>query len=106
MAKRARRALLRIVPPLLLCAPLTGQTPAPAPAVAQSPAQSPVQSPVQSPAEDLFARKCGSCHSPLYSLLKLLTPEDEWLATQKLFSEGGHGYGELKASALEPRLLT
>jgi hypothetical protein len=44
--------------------------------------------------------------SPLYSLLKLLTPEDEWLATQKLFSEGGHGYGELKASALEPRLLT
>jgi tryptophanyl-tRNA synthetase len=32
--------------------------------------------------------------STLYSLLKLLTPDDEWPGTRKLFSEGGHGYGE------------
>ena len=50
-----RRALLWIFPPLLLSAPLAAQ--APAPAVAQSPAAA------QSPAEDLFARKCGSCHT-------------------------------------------
>jgi tryptophanyl-tRNA synthetase len=34
--------------------------------------------------------------STLYSLLKLLTPGDEWPATRKLFTEGGHGYGEMK----------
>lgn len=38
--------------------------------------------------------------STLYSLLKLLTPEDEWPATQKLFSEGGHGYEEMKSRLL------
>jgi tryptophanyl-tRNA synthetase len=38
--------------------------------------------------------------STLYSLLKLLTPEDEWPATRKLFSEGGHGYGEMKSRLL------
>ena len=34
--------------------------------------------------------------STLYSLLKLLTPDEEWPATRQLFTEGGHGYGEMK----------
>ena len=38
--------------------------------------------------------------STLYSLLKLLTPDGEWPATRKLFSEGGHGYGEMKSRLL------
>ena len=38
--------------------------------------------------------------STLYSLLKLLTPDEEWPATRKLFSEGGHGYGEMKSRLL------
>ena len=38
--------------------------------------------------------------SALYSLLELLTPADEWPATEQLFSEGGHGYGEMKRRLL------
>lgn len=38
--------------------------------------------------------------STLHSLLKLLTPDGEWPATRKLFSEGGHGYGEMKSRLL------
>ncbi len=38
--------------------------------------------------------------SSLYSLLKLLTPDEEWPATRQLFSEGGHGYGEMKTRLL------
>jgi tryptophanyl-tRNA synthetase len=36
----------------------------------------------------------------LYSLLELLTPADEWPANEKLFSEGGHGYAEVKRRLL------
>lgn len=52
-----RRAVLWIFPPLLLSTPLAAQ----APAVAA--VQVPAPAPAQSPAEDLFARKCGSCHT-------------------------------------------
>jgi len=52
-----RRAVLWIFPPLLH--PAGAGAPAPAAAVAQVP----VPAPAQSPAEDLFARKCGSCHT-------------------------------------------
>lgn len=38
--------------------------------------------------------------SPLFSLLKLLTPEREWPVTRRLFTEGGHGYGEMKSRLL------
>lgn len=38
--------------------------------------------------------------STLYSLLELLTPDDEWPDTRKLFSEGGHGYGKMKSRLL------
>ncbi len=38
--------------------------------------------------------------STIYSLLKLLTPVEQWPATRKLFSEGGHGYGEMKGRLL------
>lgn len=38
--------------------------------------------------------------STLYSLLKLLTPDEEWPDTRTLFSEGGHGYGEMKTRLL------
>ena len=70
-----RLALLWILPPLLLSAPLSAQAPtsAAAPAApssvsaattatAAAPA-APPQAQEQSPAEDLFARKCGSCHT-------------------------------------------
>ena len=36
----------------------------------------------------------------LYALLKLFTPPEEWPATKKLFTEGGHGYGEMKKRLL------
>ncbi|HSD65207.1 MAG TPA: tryptophan--tRNA ligase [Vicinamibacteria bacterium] len=38
--------------------------------------------------------------STLHALLKLLTPDEEWPATRRLFTEGGHGYGELKSRLL------
>lgn len=38
--------------------------------------------------------------SPLYRLLELLTPHEEWPETRKLFTEGGHGYGEMKSRLL------
>ncbi|MBK6407416.1 MAG: cytochrome c [Holophagales bacterium] len=70
-----RPALLWILPPLLLSAPLSAQAPASATApatpssvpaattaTAAAPA-APPQAQEQSPAEDLFARKCGSCHT-------------------------------------------
>lgn len=54
-----RRAVLWIFPSLVLSAPLAAQ--APAPAAVQVPASA--SAPAQSPAEDLFSRKCGSCHT-------------------------------------------
>ncbi len=38
--------------------------------------------------------------SPLHRLLELLTPREEWPATARLFTEGGHGYGEIKSRLL------
>lgn len=66
-----RPALLWILPPLLLTAPLAARAPA-EPATQSAPSSGPgataptaaaVVAPPQSPAEDLFARKCGSCHT-------------------------------------------
>ena len=37
---------------------------------------------------------------PLYSLLKLLTPPEQWADTRRLFTAGGQGYGALKARLL------
>ncbi|MGE5236468.1 MAG: tryptophan--tRNA ligase [Acidobacteriota bacterium] len=36
----------------------------------------------------------------LYTLLKLLTPPDQWPATKRMFTEGGTGYGDLKKRLL------
>ncbi|NLN10995.1 MAG: tryptophan--tRNA ligase [Acidobacteria bacterium] len=36
----------------------------------------------------------------LYALLRLLTAESDWPATRRLFTEGGHGYGEIKKHLL------
>ena len=73
-----RPALLWILPPLLLSASLSAQSPASVAAQATPPndpaataataatasaAAAPPQALEQSPAEDLFARKCGSCHT-------------------------------------------
>jgi tryptophanyl-tRNA synthetase len=37
---------------------------------------------------------------PLYSLLKLLTPPEEWSRTRQLFTAGGQGYDALKKRLL------
>jgi mono/diheme cytochrome c family protein len=58
--KRVRQAALWLLSPLLLTAPLAAQGTVPA-AAAAAPAAPPAAA--QSPAEDLFARKCGSCHT-------------------------------------------
>ena len=42
----------------------------------------------------------------LYALLELLTPAREWPATERCFSAGGTGYGELKQRLLERLLAT
>lgn len=57
-----RRAVFWIFPPLLLSAPLVAQAPPTAAEPLAVPAAS-AAAPAQSPAEDLFARKCGSCHT-------------------------------------------
>ncbi|MFZ5787109.1 MAG: tryptophan--tRNA ligase [Acidobacteriota bacterium] len=36
----------------------------------------------------------------LYALLKVFTPVAQWPETKKLFTEGGHGYGEMKKRLL------
>jgi tryptophanyl-tRNA synthetase len=36
----------------------------------------------------------------LYALLRLLTAESDWPATRRFFTEGGHGYGEIKKHLL------
>jgi tryptophanyl-tRNA synthetase len=38
---------------------------------------------------------------PLYALLKLLTPPEEWAESRRLFTSGGQGYGALKTRLLE-----
>ena len=61
-----RQAVLWFLPPLLLSAPLAAQGAAQATASAPPPPAAATAPPVaaaQSPAEDLFARKCGSCHT-------------------------------------------
>jgi len=44
--------------------------------------------------------------SVLHTLLKLLTPASEWPVTRKLFTDGGHGYGEIKERLLSVILET
>ena len=38
--------------------------------------------------------------STLYTLLEMLAPGDRWPALRRLFTDGGHGYGEIKKSLL------